>query len=45
MGKFYVYIQLNNKKYKVNKEDIREVFSLRKMRLPSPPSYTFHSDK
>ena len=45
MGKFYVYISLDKKKYKVCREDIREVFSLKKTRLPIAPSYASHSDK
>ena len=45
MGKFYVYIQLEKKKFKVCKDDIREVYSLRKIRHPLLPSYNSDVEK
>ena len=41
MGKFYVCIELSKRKYKVNKQDIREVFSLRRARMTAPPAYAY----
>jgi len=45
MGKFYVYIELEKKKFKVCKEDIKEVYSLRKIRLPLLPSYNLDVER
>lgn len=45
MGKYYVYIELEKKKFKVCKDDIREVYSLRKVRLPLLPSYNSEIEK
>lgn len=40
MGKFYVTIVKNTLKYKVCKDDIKKVFSIKKRKIPSPPHFT-----
>lgn len=39
MGKYYVTLTANSKKYQVCREDIRKVFPLKPRKLPSLPSY------
>jgi predicted carbohydrate-binding protein with CBM5 and CBM33 domain len=39
MGKFFVTIKNYNSNYKLSKEDIERVYSIRKHRTPSIPRY------
>ena len=39
MGKFYVYIHLSSKQYKVNREDVSKVHSYSKAIHPPLPHY------
>jgi len=39
MGKFYAYIQLDNKKYKICKDDIEQIHSKTKTIKPLIPKY------
>jgi hypothetical protein len=39
MGKFYVYIHREEKKYKVNRDDVKEVYSHTKAIKPPLPNY------
>jgi hypothetical protein len=39
MGKFYVYIHLDQQKYKVNREDIKQVHSSQKAAHPALPPF------
>jgi len=39
MGKFFVTIKNYNSNYKVSKEDIERVYSIRKNRIPTIPRY------
>ena len=45
MGKFYVYIEINASKYKLCKDDIKNIYSLRKAKLPELPTFSAHSEK
>jgi hypothetical protein len=39
MGKFYVSIASNSLRYKLCKDDIKKIFSIKKRKVPSLPTF------